>query len=80
VLLKFALSKWLSMGYLLFCKKCEHGIVERVQRGFFLKNVLFFLPVKKYMCTGCFRQWLVLTNSGVKAFTMNKEMRSQIQL
>jgi hypothetical protein len=39
------------------CPKCKLGILEdRVPRSYFVKKVLWFLPLKRYICYRCFRK------------------------
>ena len=35
------------------CGKTELEALERVHRGFLTKNILFWLPLKKYKCHKC---------------------------
>jgi hypothetical protein len=32
----------------------------RVKRGVFVKNLLFWLPIKRYQCFGCLKRYYVL--------------------
>ncbi len=42
------------MGYQDYnCKKCGSDFHYQVPRGFFLKNVLGFLPIRIYWCPRC---------------------------
>ncbi|MVT08897.1 hypothetical protein [Chitinophaga tropicalis] len=42
---------------LLDCPKCKHGTLDdRVPRGFFVKYVLGFLPLRRYICYACFKK------------------------
>jgi ribosomal protein L37AE/L43A len=42
------------------CPKCKSELDNRVPRSFFVKNLLFFLPLKRYMCYKCQRKRYVL--------------------
>lgn len=42
------------------CSKCATMYHYRVKRGWFLKYVLFFLPVKIYFCARCVKKRYVL--------------------
>lgn len=43
------------------CPKCKHGVLEdRVPRGFFVKYVLGFLPLRRYMCYTCLKKSYIL--------------------
>ena len=36
------------------CKKCNRGkLSERTKRGFWVKTILFWLPIKRYRCDYC---------------------------
>ncbi|MCR8560227.1 hypothetical protein KXD93_21425 [Mucilaginibacter sp. BJC16-A38] len=35
------------------CPVCAHAFHHRVKRNWFLKHVLFFLPIKIYCCSEC---------------------------
>jgi hypothetical protein len=52
----------LSTGYkkLPLCPKCKTELDNRVPRGFFVKHLLFFLPMKRYICYKCQRKRYVL--------------------
>jgi hypothetical protein len=39
------------------CPKCKHGVLdERVPRGFLVKYLLGFLPLRRYICYACFKK------------------------
>jgi hypothetical protein len=39
------------------CPKCKLGILEdRVPRSYFVKRLLWFLPLKRYICYRCFKK------------------------
>ncbi|MDN5287567.1 MAG: hypothetical protein JWR38_3841 [Mucilaginibacter sp.] len=38
------------------CPRCKTELDNRVPRGFFVKNMLFFLPLKRYLCYKCQRK------------------------
>ncbi|SDE28805.1 hypothetical protein SAMN05216464_105106 [Mucilaginibacter pineti] len=38
------------------CPKCKTELDNRISRGFLVKNVLFFLPLKRYICYKCQRK------------------------
>lgn len=35
------------------CPKCANQMDSRISRGFLVKNLLFFLPLKRYKCLAC---------------------------
>lgn len=37
------------------CKRCKCQMDTRIRRSAFVKNVLFWLPLKKYFCTSCLK-------------------------
>lgn len=42
---------------LLDCPKCKHGVLDdRVPRGFIVKYLLGFLPLRRYICYACFKK------------------------
>jgi len=47
------------------CYKCAAAYHYRVRRNWFLKYVLFFLPIKIYFCGHCVKKrYVLLTNRG----------------
>jgi len=42
------------------CPRCKIELDSRVPRGFLIRNLLFFLPVKRYICYRCQRKRYVL--------------------
>lgn len=42
------------------CPKCKSQLDDRIPRSFFVKTLLFFLPLKRYMCYRCQRKTYVL--------------------
>lgn len=38
------------------CRKCKAPLDTHIHRSFFVKYILFFLPVKRYICYGCRRK------------------------
>ncbi|MBB6109928.1 hypothetical protein SAMN05421821_105350 [Mucilaginibacter lappiensis] len=42
------------------CPKCKAQLDDRVPRGFFVKTILFFLPLKRYICYRCQRKTYIL--------------------
>jgi transposase-like protein len=42
------------------CPRCKTELDSRVPRSFFVKTVLFFLPLKRYICYRCQRKRYVL--------------------
>jgi len=38
------------------CPKCKGELDTRVSRGLFVKTLLFWLPVKRYICYKCRRK------------------------
>jgi len=41
------------------CPKCKSEVDNRIHRGIFVKNVLFWLPLRRYCCYGCKRKFYV---------------------
>ncbi|WP_345331786.1 hypothetical protein [Mucilaginibacter defluvii] len=47
----------------LFCPHCHNKLSgERVHRGFFVRNFLFWLPIKRYMCYKCSKKLYLWVN------------------
>ncbi|HZY36345.1 MAG TPA: hypothetical protein VFE53_06830 [Mucilaginibacter sp.] len=45
------------------CHKCSSTFHYRIPRGWFLKYVLFFLPIKVYFCGRCVKfRYILLTD------------------
>ena len=44
------------------CPKCKLPLDNRVHRGFFVKNFLFWLPLRRYSCYKCNRKIYVWVN------------------
>jgi transposase-like protein len=42
------------------CPRCKSQFDSRVPRSFFVKNILFFIPLKRYMCYNCQRKHYLL--------------------
>jgi hypothetical protein len=42
------------------CPRCKTQLDDRIPRGFFVKTILFFLPLKRYICYRCQRKRYVL--------------------
>ena len=42
-----------------YCKKCKHEFDERLHRSLFVKTFLFWLPLRKYACYYCKRNYYV---------------------
>jgi hypothetical protein len=42
------------------CPKCKTQLDDRVPRGFFVKNLFFFIPLKRYICYRCQRKRYIL--------------------
>ncbi len=42
------------------CPKCKTELDNRVSRGFFVRHLLFFLPIKRYVCYRCQRKRYIL--------------------
>ncbi len=54
---------------LLKCHKCGTVFHFQVPRGFVLRNVLFFLPIKIYFCAKCMeKRYLLITNREVDKY------------
>ncbi|MDB5287495.1 MAG: hypothetical protein JWR05_2444 [Mucilaginibacter sp.] len=49
--------------YIALCSKCKTGLEDRMRRGFFVKNFLFWLPIRKYICYKCKRGQYVWVNN-----------------
>lgn len=48
----------------LTCRKCGSVFHFVIPRGWFLKNVLFFLPIKTYFCAKCTKtRYVWITNA-----------------
>ena len=41
------------------CPKCKSELDTRVPRSFFVKNFLFWLPLRRYTCYNCKRKFHV---------------------
>jgi hypothetical protein len=48
-------NKTNERSYVALCSKCKNSLEDRVHRGFFVKKLLFWLPIRKYMCYKCKR-------------------------
>lgn len=45
------------------CPHCHNELSgDRVHRGFFVKNFLFFLPLKRYLCYKCSKKSYIWIN------------------
>jgi hypothetical protein len=42
-----------------YCKKCKQEFDHRLHRGLFVKTLLFWLPLRKYACYHCKRNYYV---------------------
>ena len=42
------------------CPKCKTQFDDRVPRSYFVKTLLFFLPLKRYICYRCQRKRYIL--------------------
>jgi ribosomal protein L37AE/L43A len=42
------------------CPKCKSELDNRVPRSFVVKNLLFFLPIKRYICYKCQRKRYII--------------------
>jgi len=58
-------QKTKHLGY--HCPICCEPSHLKVHRNWFLKYVLFFLPVRKYFCAGCRRQFYINIHTAQKA-------------
>jgi hypothetical protein len=45
----------------LVCRKCKQPYSYRVGRGWLVKTLLFFLPLRRYFCARCDRKRYVLS-------------------
>jgi len=41
------------------CRRCKTASISRRSRGFLVRTLLFWLPVRKYFCYNCKRQFYV---------------------
>jgi hypothetical protein len=49
------------------CTKCANGVLDtRVPRGLFVKVLLFWLPLKRYRCNGCWKKTYFMGNPWVE--------------
>lgn len=47
------------------CPKCERGELDtRVHRSWFVKRVLFWLPIKRYRCSLCWNKSYIYGSTG----------------
>lgn len=44
------------------CRKCKTKLEQRVPRGYLFKSILFWLPVKRYLCFKCNKKVYVWGN------------------
>lgn len=45
------------ISYKKICPKCgAHPLDQRIPRGHLVKLFFFWLPLKRYLCTKCFRK------------------------
>lgn len=42
-----------------YCKNCNLELNQKVRRPWIIKNVFFFLRVRKYICMGCLKTYYV---------------------
>jgi len=42
-----------------FCKSCNIELKQQVHRPWYIKKFLFFLPLRKYVCTKCLGEYYV---------------------
>jgi hypothetical protein len=48
------------------CRKCGVGRLDtRTKRGFLVKVLLFWLPIKRYRCDTCFKKSYVLKSGSL---------------
>lgn len=40
----------------LICPRCKNEVDTRIHRGFIVKTLFFWLPLKRYICYGCRRK------------------------
>jgi len=43
-----------------YCSKCGSPFHFKMRRSWFTKNILFFLPIKKYFCAKCKKSSYIL--------------------
>lgn len=44
------------------CSKCKSVLESRAHRSFFVKNFLFWLPIRNFKCYKCMRTQYTLVN------------------
>jgi len=42
-----------------YCPRCKEETNSRVHRSFFVKNFLFWLPLRRYACYKCKRKFYI---------------------
>ncbi|SJZ98606.1 hypothetical protein SAMN04488132_107140 [Sediminibacterium ginsengisoli] len=48
------------------CRKCKKGTLDtRVERAMVIKKLFFWLPIKRYRCSHCYRRTYLFTTSDV---------------
>ncbi|MBW8687366.1 hypothetical protein [Chitinophaga rhizophila] len=58
------------------CPKCKHGVLEdRLPRGFFVKYVLGFLPLRKFICYSCLKTSYILHKPEQKEETVSAPIK-----
>jgi hypothetical protein len=53
-------------GHMCPCGKANRSELERIHRGFLIKTVFFWLPMRRYKCYKCKRKLLVIDNMHVR--------------
>jgi hypothetical protein len=43
-----------------YCTVCDVEVKQQVHRPWLLKNVLFFIPIRKYVCIRCLNTYYAL--------------------
>lgn len=45
------------------CPKCHSKSAQRIPRGFMVKNCLFWLPIKHFVCANCNKKMYAWVNN-----------------
>ena len=62
-------SFWLNMGKKIYndkkyyCSTCKNQFHFRMHRSWFVKNILFFLSVRKFFCAKCQKAVYILVQN-----------------
>ena len=47
------------------CKNCGSEFEHRIKRPVLVKAVTFWMPLRRYHCSGCLKNYYILTPKGV---------------